>query len=506
MIRDDIKKILEKAVGQDAKVEYPASPEHGDYSSNVALVAKKNPEEVIAKIGESKMFEKVEQKDGFINFFIGKEHLQNQVSKILREKDRFGSLALGRGKKVQVEFISANPTGPLTLGNGRGGFCGDVLANVLEKAGYRVEREYYLNDRGEQIKKLGHSVMADEEAVYKGKYIEELAEKIKGRNAEAVGEVASQKILEEMIKPTVKKMGIEFDNWFSESSLYEKGKVDKALEELKSKGLTFEQEGALWFKSTKFGDDKDRVLVKKDGEKTYFAPDVAYTKDKFDRGFDKLIWFLGADHYGYIKRIQAVVEALGHQKEQAVFIVMQLVRLLREGKEVRMSKREGVYVTLDELIDEVGLDATRWFFLSRSPNSHLNFDLDLAKEQSDKNPVYYVQYAHARICSVLAKSGIRNPKSESLRLLSYSSELKLIKQLIKLPEVIEDTARDYQVQRLPKYVTDLATAFHKFYTDCRVIDEKEPELTQARLALASAVQIVLKNTLFLMGISAPEKM
>ena len=547
MVREKIKKIIAdsvKALEKEKKlpklktleilVEYPKEKSHGDYSTNTAMLLAKQVGDKPGKMAillcdrikkemdrkttlrRKTILEEVKvAKPGFINFFLSKEYLQKQIKKILKEKEKFGNLKIGKGQKVNIEFISANPTGPLTLGNGRGGFCGDVLANVLEKADFEVTREYYINDVGEQIRKLGHSVIGDAQAVYKGKYITTLQERIKGEDPNKVGEEAAKIILEEMIKPAIKKMGIKFDVWFSEKSLYKNKEVDKILDLLKKKKLTYKKEDALWFKSTKFGDDKDRVLVRANGEKTYFASDIAYLGNKFERGFKKLIFFLGADHAGYVKRMEAAVCALGHKKDQVEFIIMQLVRLFEKGKQIRMSKRSGVYITLEELIDEIGLDVARFFFLARSAGSHLNFDLDLAKERSEKNPVYYVQYAHARICSILKKANneqatTNNKKNCSLfnvpcSLLNHPSELGLIKQLIRFSEIIEDTAKDYQVQRLPQYAIDLATAFHQFYRDCRVISE-ERKLTQARLALISATKIVLKDILNLMGISAPEKM
>ncbi|MFH1780712.1 MAG: arginine--tRNA ligase [Candidatus Nealsonbacteria bacterium] len=507
MIRQEIVKLIQKATGESPEkiqVTYPERGGFGDYTTNIALRLKKPAKEIVESL-KSDLFEKIEVAGpGFINFFLSKEYLQKQIKAILKEKDKFGQLKIGKGKKVNVEFISANPTGPLTLGNGRGGFCGDVLTNVLNKAGYLAKREYYVNDIGEQIKKLGHSVLNDAEAVYQGNYIEELRKKIKGSDPEKVGDNAAKTILQEMIKPTVAKMKIKFDVWFSEKTLYKNKNAVESLNVLKKQNLSYESEGALWFKSTQFGDDKDRVLIKADGEKTYLASDIAYLENKFTRGFKKLIFFWGADHYGYVARIKAAAEALGYKKEQIDIVVMQLVRLIREGKEVRMSKRTGTYVTLDELIDEVGLDVARFFFLTRSADTHLNFDLALAKTQSDKNPVYYIQYAHARICSILAKAKIRKV-SPRTNLLKHPTELKLIRQLMRLPEIVEDTAQDFQIQRLPQYAVDLATAFHQFYRDCHVITEDE-KLTQARLALVSATKIVLKNTLSLMGISVPEKM
>ena len=507
MIRDEIIELIQKATGESPEKIRVARPEgegFGDYTTNIALRLKKPADEIVKKL-KSDLFEKIEVAGpGFINFFLSRAYLQKQVGAILKEKDSFGKLRIGRGQKVNVEFISANPTGPLTLGNGRGGFCGDVLVNVLNAVDFAANREYYINDTGEQIKKLGHSVIGDAEAVYQGQYIEELRNKIKGSDPEKVGKAAAKIILEETIKSQVSKMKIKFDVWFSEKKLEKE--IDNVLDFLKKKKLSYEKEGALWFKSTQFGDDKDRVLVKAGGEKTYLASDIAYLKNKFARGFQKLIFFWGADHYGYVARILAVAEALGYKKEQINIIVMQLVRLIREGKEVRMSKRTGTYVTLDELIDEVGLDVARFFFLTRSADTHLNFDLALAKEQSEKNPVYYIQYAYARICSILRKSEARSTKSETnSKLLNHQSELKLIRQLTRFPEVIEDTAKDYQIQRLPQYAVDLATTFHQFYRDCHVISE-DKNLTQARLSLVSATKIVLKNVLSLMGISAPEKM
>ncbi|PIR72121.1 MAG: arginine--tRNA ligase [Candidatus Nealsonbacteria bacterium CG10_big_fil_rev_8_21_14_0_10_36_24] len=504
MVREEIGKLIEKAIKElgykvsEILVEQPRGKEYGDCATNVAMVTGKESmriAEMIKSRIKSSIIEKIEiVKPGFINFFISKEYLQKQVGEILKEKEKFGQkihpvklsrfqrdTAKGGFNRVNIEFISANPTGPLTLGNGRGGFCGDVLANVFKKAGYKICREYYINDRGKQI-----------EALKKGFY--------KGEKRTAL------QIQKENQKFITKKLKIKFDVWFSEKNLYKNKEVDKILNWLKKKKLAYEKDGALWFKSTEFRDDKDRVLVKADGEKTYFASDIAYLKNKFERGFDKLIFFWGADHYGYIARLKAAAEALGYKKEQLTVVLMQLVKLFKEGQEFKMSKRTGNYVGLEELIDEVGLDVARFFFLTRSPDSHLNFDMDLAKEQSEKNPVYYVQYAYARVSSILRKA--QNNFQFSIfnfQLLNHPSELNLIKQLIRFPEIIEDTAKDFQVQRIPQYVVQLADAFHQFYENCRVISE-DKELSKARFALISATKIVLKNTLDLLGISAPEKM
>lgn len=529
MVREKIAKLIEKALGElqtekifpefgipDIRMEPPEAETHGDYATNISFsiskAVKRKPFEIAEILAnkikdfDSEMFENIEAAEpGFINFFLSEKYLQKSVGEILKKAGKFGEVKIGRNEKINLEFISANPTGPLTLGNGRGGFGGDVLANVLNKAGFKASREYYINDVGEQVRKLGHSVIGDSEAVYKGDYILNLRERIKENDPERVGEAAAGIILNEMIKPIVKKMGINYDVWFSEKSLHKNKEVGKTLDWLKGRGLAYEKDGALWFKSTKFGDDKDRVLVKEGGETTYLASDIAYMKNKFRRGFGRLIYIWGADHHGYINRMKAAAEALGHPKEKADIIIMQLVRLFKEGKEVRMSKRAGTYVTLEELLGEVNPDAARFFFIARNPGSHLNFDLDLAKEQSEKNPVFYVQYAHARICSIINKISTPELKASEYKLLSHPSELALIKKILILPEVIGETAKDYQIQRIPQYAVDLAEAFHQFYRDCRVLTD-EKALTRARLSLALAAKIVLRNTLDLMGISSPEKM
>jgi len=544
MIRQEIKKLIEKSIKElqkdwvlpkletsNIKLEEPEEENHGDYATAVAFdiarQIKKNPLDTARTIelhfndDIKKFTEKIEViAPGFINFFLSKEYLQSQVGIILEQKEKFGELKLGKGQKINVEFISANPTGPLHIGNARGGFCGDVLANVLERAGYKTFREYYVNDAGRQVQILQNSLEGKEPA-YPGAHIDDL-KKRKIKDAKKAIKI----ILKEYIEPTVKRMGIKFDKWFFESDLYKKKEADEVFDFLKKKNLIYEKEGATWFKSSGFGDDKDRVLVKKDDKETYFLSDIAYLRNKFERDFDYLIIFLGAEHHGYIGRLKAAAKALGYDSQKVRPIIMQLVNLLEKGKELKMSKRSGTYITINELIDEVGVDAARFFFLTRSYRNHLLFDLDLAKEQSEKNPVYYIQYAHARICSIIKKSKIKNSKTElplteakvkkrtkssspfkiqNLKLLNHQSELELIKQLIRFPEIIEDTAKDYQVQRIPQHALDLATAFHQFYRDCRVLAENS-SLSEARLALILATKIVLKNTLDLMGISAPEKM
>lgn len=529
MIKKEIQNLISDAIGDlqrenifldfevpEILVECPADLKNGDYSSNIAIKIAKltdmNPkeaaDEIFRKIKEAGaiIFEKIEiAGPGFLNFFVRPQYLQQQVAVILKQKNKFGQSDMNKGQKINVEFVSANPTGPLTLGNGRGGFCGDVLSSVLEKTGAKVVREYYINDRGEQVIKLGYSVIGGEQAVYKGKYIDELRKKIKGDDPVVVGKKAAAYILAKMLKPAIKRMGIKFDVWFSEEQkLYKTKFVDKAIDRLLKSGHTYQSEGAIWFKSQRLGDDKDRVLIRRDGVRTYFASDIAYLQNKINRKFDKMVIYLGADHYGYVARAKAAAEVLGFGKDNLEVIVMQLVRLMQDGQEVKMSKRAGTYVTLDELLDEVGLDAARFFFLMRSADTHLNFDLNLAKEQSQKNPVYYVQYAHARICSILRKAGLKLVASD-LKLLTKPEEAALIKQLIRLPEIVEEIAKDCQTQRLPQYAVEVADAFHRFYEKCQVLCS-DKKLCRCRLDLILATQIILKNVLDLMGISTPKKM
>ncbi|KKW17911.1 MAG: arginine--tRNA ligase [Candidatus Sungbacteria bacterium GWC2_49_10] len=505
----------------------PDDPAHGDYASNVALsiskIVKRSPMEIAKEITAQLKSRGFSNSDiaspGFINIFIPEEALRSEMKKILTEKEGYGQSSEKKGN-IQVEFISANPTGPLTLGNGRGGFYGDVLSNVLAHQGYSVEREYYVNDAGNQVRTLGLSVKAilgvvpDDESYYHGAHIEEwvaghekLVEEMP--DAEELGKNVARDFLARFIKPAVeKKMNIRFDRWTSEDNdVRENGYVDKVMEIFRARNLVYEGDGATWLKTTEFGDDKDRVLITSDGYPTYFFVDAAHHLETRERGISHKINILGADHHGYVSRIKAVADILGYEKVE--WIVMQLVRLVSGGKEVRISKRKGTFVTIDELIEEVGVDAARYFFLERAPETHMDFDLDLARERSVKNPVYYVQYAHARMCSLSEKAGVPlqagAPSAGSFELLKSPDEFSLIKKLIQFLEVVEDIAKDYHVHRLPRYAYELARAFHNFYEKERIIGE-DTKLTSARLALVQAAQIVLRNTLNLMGISAPEKM
>jgi len=531
-MKEHIKKLLNEAVLQvkntqrwpdfdmpELVVDYVKREQFGDYASNVAMILAgkigKKPleiaEEIKSEISNLKLseFDKIEvAKPGYINFYLSKKYLQDVVGKINTEKNDFGNSKIGKGIKVNNEFISANPTGPLHLGNGRGGFYGDALSKVLKKVGFDVTNEYYVNDAGEQIIKLGHSVLKDEKAVYAGEYIDELNLKHASLNdAQEIGKLSAGEILENIIKKTTQeKMGVSFDVWTSEQKLGDEGYVQRAIDLLKEKGLTYKSEEAEWLKTTQFGDDKDRVLIKSDGENAYIAGDCGYTLNKIERGFNKIIEIWGADHHGYVSRFRAAAEALGFRKEQVKFIIVQLVRLVKDGKEVRMSKRAGNVVYIDDLIDEIGHDVTRFFFLLYSPDTHMNFDLGLAKERSQKNPVYYVQYAHARICSILKKTEETRNRDADLSLLTHEKELNLMKELNKFPELVEEISRNYEVHKLPHYAIGLADKFHSFYDACRVIDKTNPELTKARLLLADAVRIVLSETLNLIGVSAPESM
>jgi len=513
--------VLPLFVVPEIRIERPKDDQFGEYTSNIALVlsklVKKNPMEIALMLQErlsSEEFEKVEVvRPGHINFYFSHETFVLGLKKILEEKEQFGESETGKSVKVNNEFISANPTGPLSVGNGRGGFYADTLSSVLRKSGFDTTNEYYVNDGGGQVLKLGHSVLKDDEAVYGGEYIDALNQQFTTNNLQLevkeIGEWAAKIVLEEMIKKTIhEKMLVSFDSFISEKTdIVEKGYVDKAIALLKEKNLTYESEGALWLRTTDFGDDKDRVLVKKDGVKAYFSGDCGYFLYKMERGFTVLILSLGADHHGYLGRLKAAAQALGFQGELH-FIISQLVKVVKDGKEVRMSKRAGNVVTIDDLIEAVGYDVARFFFLMYAPETHMNFDLGLAEERSQKNPVFYVQYAHARLCSIFRKAEEEKfiDGESDLNMLVHPKERELIRELLFFPELIETVATDFSVHKLPQYAMKLADKFHSFYNDCKVIDEENRAQSLARLELVRATKIVLAETLGLMGISAPEKM
>jgi arginyl-tRNA synthetase len=497
-------------------ISRPELREHGDFSTNLSfvlsLVFKRNPQEIAKNLIEAfqehnqseKLFKKIEVVNGFINFFLNEEIYYQELKDILKRKNKYGNSSLGNKQKIQIEFISANPTGPLTVGNARGGPLGDCLANVLKKAGFVAKKEYYVNNCGNQITILGHSILRDELAEYRGEYIDRLGKEISGKDPDVIGKLATQKIIYQYIKKTTDRFKIIYDKWFFEDWLHKTKRVKKIINILTQGGFTYLKDQALWFKSTSFGDTRDRVLIKTDGQATYLAVDIAYHYNKLkERKFDKVINVWGADHHGDVAGLKAGVSAIGFPDKLEI-ILLQFVTLYQNKEIVKMSKRTGVYVTMDELLDMVGVDAARYFFLSRGADTHLNFDIDVAQQKSDINPVFYIQYAYARICNVLKKA--KNLKGNvDFELLNHPSELELMKTLAFFPEIIEDIAVGYQAQRLPQYGLDLASAFHRFYQECRVITD-DKKLSNARLSLVLSVKIILKQTLDLMRIGAPEKM
>lgn len=534
--------------GKSAQIilEVPKREGQGDFATTLALSLSKEegrpPREIASDLvallqGRSPLIEKIEiAGPGYINFFLSKDHWYQSLLDIREKKGRYGQTSIGGGKKVQIEFVSANPTGPLHVAHGRAAALGDALALLLQAVGYQVDREYYINDVGNQMTLLGRSTylryrelfgekvtLPDES--YRGSYIIEIAEEIKksagdryltGSEEEHLPffvRTSYQTILG-WIRRDLDQFGVRFDRWFPEEDLYRNKEVDASLEFLKSAGVLYEQDGALWVATTRFGDDKDRVVMRSNRQMTYFASDIAYHRNKFERGYDRLIDIWGADHHGYIARVKAVAAAMGYSPDRLDILIHQLVNLLREGKPVAMSKRSGEFVTLREVMDEVGVDATRFFFLMRRSDTSLDFDLDLAKKASTENPVYYVQYAHARVCSILrvaAERGlnveeeIQNAKLADLTVLDLPEEQALIKQLSNYPDLLQSAAEVLEPHRLTFYLQELAGMLHRYYFDHRVVTEDLPR-TRARLVLMAAVQIVLRNALAILGVRAPERM
>lgn len=509
----------------------PPDDKMGDYSINLAFVLakreNKNPKEVAQKIvedlaGDDKFKQhklKIEEKNGFINFYIGEEYLRNSLAEIIKEGEKFGDSKTGKGAKINLEFVSANPTGPLTVGNARSASFGDTLGNVLKKTGYEVTKEYYINDVGNQVNKLVEAVnlrikeLKGEKIefgpdLYQGEYIKEIAKEFLARDV-LEKDVPGQAVqaMTDRARSSTEKMGVQFDEWFTESRLHESGEVKKVFTELEEKGFVVEEDGAKWLKMS---DDQKAVLVKSDGSTTYLANDIAYTKNKFERGFTSAINIWGADHHGDVIRLKTGVAALGYDPDRLEILLHQLVSIKESGELQKMSKRAGRFVLLDELLSEVGKDAVRFFFLTRDLNTHMEFDVDLAKKQSKENPVFYIQYAFARLNSIFeklkVKSGKLKVKEGDLIFLKEEEELRILKDLVRLPEIIEDVSQNYQVHHLAQYTFKLAGDFHKFYEKHQVIQENDPGLQSARLLLARGVHIVLKICLDLMGLSAPEKM
>jgi len=524
------------------EVEKTREEAFGDYATNVAMVLassiRDNPRKIAQTIVENMddregLIEKIDiAGPGFINFFIRDSVWRSRLEEIERLGDRFGETDAGQGRRVQVEFVSANPTGPLHIGHARGAVTGDVIANTLTAAGYSVSREYYINDVGNQMNTLGRSVFLRYRELlgekidfppdyYQGRYISDLAAEVLKSQGDKFLTMDEKEVLAfftpyaanaimQGIREDLGAFGVVFDCYFSERDLYRDGGVAKLLQELQEKGFIYKEGETLWFRTTEFGDEKDRVVVRENGEPTYFAADIAYHRNKYLRGFDAVIDVWGADHHGYLPRVYAAIQALGREKETLKIVLVQLVSLLRGGKPVAMSTRSGEFVTLREVVDEVGKDAARYNFLMRRSDSQLDFDLEVAKKQSNENPVYYVQYAHARICSIMRTAGERGYRVPAFdevdpELLKIPEEILLIKHITRYPEIAEGSAAALEPHRFTFYLNELAAVFHSYYNKHRVISE-EDDLSRARLFLMKCVGTVLRNALSILGVSAPEKM
>ena len=548
LIKDSLKRAMKQGDLAESEIpefviEIPADKAHGDFATNIAMISARAFRMAPRKIAEiitenlditDSYFDKFDiAGPGFINFFLGAHWFSDVLHEVIATGNDYGKTAFGQNKKVMVEFVSANPTGPMHIGNARGGAIGDGIASVLEWAGYQVSREFYVNDAGNQINKFALSLevrylqlFQDDiempEDAYHGADITAHAKAFAEINGDKYVNVPSDIRRQALIsyalplnidglEEDLKKYRIVYDNWFRESTLHQNGEVDKVIELLKSRGCTYEAEDALWFKATDFGADKDFVLVRSNGVPTYVVPDIAYHYNKLvTRGFDKAIDVLGADHHGYVPRLKAALQALDVDPDKLDAVLMQMVRLVRDGEIIKASKRSGKAITLVTLLDEVPIDAARFFFNMREANSHFDFDLDLAAEESSKNPVYYVQYAHARICSILKNLSAEGITAKSAAecnfdLLQKPEEIELIRYLATLPNEIIDAAKNYDPSKMTKYAIEAATLFHKFYNACRVRGEEEA-LMQARLSLCIATKTVLKNVLSILKINAPESM
>jgi arginyl-tRNA synthetase len=519
------------------EIQHPNHPEHGDIATSLAmklarplrrspmLIAESLAEAIRAADGGTALASVEVAAPGFVNMRLGPGFVSAGLDGARAAGASFGRVTAALPRHVNVEFVSANPTGPLHIGNARGAFVGDLLCRVLEGAGLRVTREYYFNDFGVQVRALGASVWAIRageplpEEAYRGEYVARLAEELPaeiwaragepGADAESIiGAWASERV-RAGIEASLAHLGVRFDVWKTESSLHDEGWVERAVERLRDHGLVYEQDGATWFRSTAFGDDKDRVIRKSDGSATYFAADIGYVVEKFSRGFDHLIYVWGADHHGTVARVRNAAEAMGFERDAVQMLLIAWVRFVRDGQEISMSKRSGEFITLDELLAEIGVDAARWFFAARGHTVGIDFDIELAKKQSAENPVYYVQYAHARIASLLrkaAEAGISPSASLAGSLDDDAVAMGLGTRVLRLPEIVEDAAAAEETQALTTYATDLATTFHAYYRDRRVVDPGDPATSAARLALVDATRLALANTLALLGISAPESM
>ena len=512
-------------------IEKPKNKDHGDLSTNIALLLtkkiKKNPLEICDELKneliKSDLFESIEiAKPGFINFKLAISSLTESLNKIIELNNNYGKNKSGQNKKALVEFVSANPTGPLTVGHGRGAIIGDVVSNILIWNGYKVDREYYYNNAGRQMRILGESLKARYYQLlnknydfpdngYKGDYIKDIANSlVKEHNDNLLNESDdffknnAEKYIFNQIKNTLSKIGLKFNNYFNEKTLYDNKKIFDVVKKLKDKKLIYEKENATWFKATDIGMDSDRVLIKSTGEPTYRLPDMAYHVTKFERGYDLCVDVFGADHMDAYPDVLAAIEQLGFNKDNVKVIIHQFISILEDDEIVKMSTRKGNFITLEKLINDVGVDVVRYFFIMRSINSHLNFDLKLAKEKSDKNPIFYIQYAHARISTILNQNNnIENP---DLSLLNHEQEIKLIYLLIEFEDLILKLSTNLEPQLLANYLFNLATKFHKYYSTCRIINDDNYELTKSRLYLIKAIKITLSNGLDILGISSPERM
>jgi arginyl-tRNA synthetase len=525
------------------KVEHPKEESYGDLATNVAFLLtkhlKQKPQDVALKVKsileKDPIFSKVEVLNGFINLFLSEDYYQQVVKKAVLEKDRFGEVGEKNKGKINIEYVSANPTGPLHLGHGRGAVVGNLLSNMYSYIGYKVEREFYINDAGNQIKKLGQSVYARFRQIeepnypfpedgYHGEYIKDIAKELYHYEREKIlsmlseedamnfcGEYAKNYLLDK-IKEDLKLIDVEFDIWTSEKHLYEHGKVEQALNFLQNKGLIYEKDGALWLKTSIYGDEKDRVIKKSDGSYTYFAADIAYHFDKYEKGYDFIINVWGSDHHGYFPRLKAAVMAFGVDEKWINVVFIQLVKLFKDGEEVKMSKRSGDFITLRELVEEVGKDAVIYFFASKDPNTHLNFDVDVALAKSNENPVYYVQYAHARISSVFKEAKERfnfDPEKDfdaDLSLLTQEEEKSIMKFLSTMSEEIEEATLKNQPHKITNITYELASKLHKYYYQHKFLIENDEKLMKARLYLLKAVRNALRTLFKLMGITPVERM
>jgi len=539
MIIDQIRGMLKEALdtlgysSTKLNISPSSNKEFGDFSSNIALSISKelsqNPLETAQKLKESMGDSSLEideitvSKPGFINFKISNKYYYDMLNQILENSD-FGKSGHGKGKTANVEFVSANPTGPLTVGHGRNAVLGDAVSNILEWNGFSVTREYYFNDAGRQMRVLSESVEARyfetlnkpsefPEDGYQGSYINDIAKEMIsefGENlssGDALFKQVPEKKIFQQIKNTLKKLGISFDQFSNEKTFYDNGDINRLLDELESNDLIYKKDGATWFKSSALGKEQDRVFIKGSGEPTYRVPDTAYHRNKIERKFDLIIDVFGADHMDTYPDVLIALQALGYKTDHIKVLLYQFVTLLRGGEKIKMSTRKANFITLDELIDEVGVDVVRYFFIMRGVNTHLNFDLDLAADQSEKNPVYYLQYAHARISNIIQRSGKANiePLSYNSELLIHGQEIALLKKLEQFPGVVRASLSSLEPQTIANYLQDTAGNFHKYYAECRIIGNDE-NLTKARIALALATKKVLANGLGILGISAPEKM